>query len=332
MIKRTDGLVFHGELNDRMNIIWDLTKYCNFDCSYCYPKTKNITLISNLNLLRVVDFILNLEFNNYNIIITGGEATLHPKLMETIKYLIEQSSIKNKNVSISLFSNMCKSVEFYEYYFNLTINHPGVEVLLFPSFHSEFISIHNFLDKLKYLQAKNYKLIPFSFMIHNDECINLLNSVKDDLLKISFIISPIYEMKMDYKKVDKSLKSTWLPKIKYSIYYKNGEYSYDLGGLNNNEFRGFMCSSFKQQLVIQPNGLIKPCELFDYKKILHVYNEESLSYIKENEYVICPVKNCTCGKKIPKFNYKHFKTLNNINEDYILKNIKKENDESGNIL
>lgn len=72
-------------------VLWDLSRKCNYDCSYCWPSVHNNTdehKDYNL-LLNTVDNIIQ-NWANHNTIrwnFGGGEPTLHPNYKDLMKYL-----------------------------------------------------------------------------------------------------------------------------------------------------------------------------------------------------------------------------------------------------
>lgn len=322
MKTRKDNLIFSStsmSLNDHVNIIWSITRHCNFNCFYCYPKSKDKHII---DITKVIDFILSLKNKSIHITITGGEPTTHPRFLETIKYLADQCVIREKEISVLLLSNLSKSTNYYDEFFKIAENNKNISLKMFASFHREFMTWEIFLKRFKTLYLRNYNLSPFAFMIHSPECIELLNSAKEDILKLPFRISPLFHSDVDLDLIDKSLESESIKEKQYVIYYENGEYTYDYTTIKNQCFKGFICFSYKDQIVIEEDGSINNCQLFKSGKKLTIYDDKTLEYINTHEHILCPFNNdCHCGKFITKIDIKHFNDLKDITEKQILDNI-----------
>ena len=63
-----------------VQIQWDLTRRCNFDCSYCWPTSHNKTdeYVPGEVLKLVVEKISKLSGSEKQFNFAGGEPTLHP--------------------------------------------------------------------------------------------------------------------------------------------------------------------------------------------------------------------------------------------------------------
>lgn len=324
--EREDGLVFSGSaqgVNGELIVNWAMTRFCNFDCFYCYPKN-DTPLVLDIDLLKIADFILSLKAEKIRISLTGGEITLHPRFLECVRYLIDQSIIRNKDISIVLLSNMSKPVEFYDEYFSLGEN-TKVELSLAPTLHRDYISVTDFYEKIKYLNSKNHLVEELAYMIHSEECIDILNANKNDVIQFPFVICFLYDMESDTSRIDKDIleKNEESKRKRYSIYYKDGEYLYDKTFVVQTSYKGFICSIFKNKLNIEANGDITRCDSIKSNKTINVFMDGVLDYIEDNEYVFCTDDRCICGDHIPKFFSPHFKKLKDIDEAHILKNFKK---------
>lgn len=78
----------------------EITRRCNFSCSYCY--LRNITEKLDLEMSIIRKIIDQASFLGcINIDITGGEPLLHPCLKEILKYIYD------KGMKTTLFTNGC---------------------------------------------------------------------------------------------------------------------------------------------------------------------------------------------------------------------------------
>ena len=92
-------------------ILWDLTRRCNYDCTYCWPSVHNKTdtylkwPVIEKALDDAIDWADGEEIRwNFG----GGEPTLHPEFMNIIKYL------KDRGQWILVTSNGSRSTKFWK--------------------------------------------------------------------------------------------------------------------------------------------------------------------------------------------------------------------------
>lgn len=92
-------------------ILWDLSRKCNYDCSYCWPGVHNRTSEHKDYelLIQVTDKLID-EWAKGNSIrwnFGGGEPTLHPKFLDWLKYL------KSKNQWTMITSNGTRDHKYW---------------------------------------------------------------------------------------------------------------------------------------------------------------------------------------------------------------------------
>ena len=93
-------------------ILWDITRRCNYDCGYCWPSIHNKTdayhswdVISGF-IDRAVDRWAQGGEIRWNF--GGGEPTMHPNFIDMIKYL------KSKKQFVLVVSNGSRSSRFWQ--------------------------------------------------------------------------------------------------------------------------------------------------------------------------------------------------------------------------
>lgn len=88
-----------------------LTRNCNLRCGFCYAKETEYLRddsIESENLKRIIDFCDEAEVKY--IVFTGGEPTLYPELIETLKYI---KSKQNKMIpTIATNGIMLQNIDF----------------------------------------------------------------------------------------------------------------------------------------------------------------------------------------------------------------------------
>jgi len=121
-------------------ILWDLTRRCNYDCSYCWPYVHNKyeKFLSFDLIIDTCDRLIyewsgekEIRFN-----FGGGEPTLHPNFIDIIKYL------KERGQWILVTTNGSRSTKFWEEAIRY-INSVNM------SAHFEYINKNRFIENLK---------------------------------------------------------------------------------------------------------------------------------------------------------------------------------------
>ena len=85
-------------MNNKANII--LTHNCNLRCLHCYIDAKACKEDLEKNYNKTIELIDKLEKDNFKqIMFTGGECLIFPKIVDLIKYA------KSKNMIVSIFTN-----------------------------------------------------------------------------------------------------------------------------------------------------------------------------------------------------------------------------------
>lgn len=92
-------------------ILWDIGRKCNYNCSYCWPSVHSNTekFPDFEEVIGTIDMIIDnwSEGEEIRWNFGGGEPTMHPKFLEIIKYL------KSKNQWILVTTNGSRSTKFW---------------------------------------------------------------------------------------------------------------------------------------------------------------------------------------------------------------------------
>ena len=93
-------------------ILWDLGRKCNYNCSYCWPSVhSNTEKFPDFDeVIRTIDIIIDNWSDGEEIRwnFGGGEPTMHPKFLEIIKYL------KSRNQWVLVTTNGSRSTKFWK--------------------------------------------------------------------------------------------------------------------------------------------------------------------------------------------------------------------------
>jgi len=79
-----------------INLFIDITTKCNLKCSYCFArKTKEWDKIQSIEKLKLVSNTLRFSEYNFNIILFGGEALLHPDIKKIVELFNNNKKVLN---------------------------------------------------------------------------------------------------------------------------------------------------------------------------------------------------------------------------------------------
>ncbi len=139
-VKRPD-IVYGSTSQLFKQIIWDLTRRCNYSCSYCFPDAhNNYEAHKSLGSLKhAVDGLHDwwLAGTPGLFVITGGEPTTNPNYLEFISYILA----RNPSNAVHTTSNGSRNSVFYSELLTLSnITFSGhMESLENPSVSSRFL-------------------------------------------------------------------------------------------------------------------------------------------------------------------------------------------------
>lgn len=122
-----------------LTIEWDITKRCNYSCSYCHPTISNKTdaLTSRESFSKGIITVLR-KFTKTNLaswVFAGGEPTIHPSYVDIVNFL------KSKGHAIHTQTNGSRSPD----YFKELIRYSSIGI----SVHLEFASREKLLKVAK---------------------------------------------------------------------------------------------------------------------------------------------------------------------------------------
>lgn len=336
----------HGELDkDILNISWSLTDYCNYQCSYCCAKSmhieKNIDFLELDIYKKTIDRIFQLNKEKYNFFLAGGEPTIHPYILDIVKYLNESK----KNIYLEIISNGAMNINIYDDLFSNTDN---IEYTLKISVHLENIKNVNKIENILKIAKEKNKNVIIAFMCHptyiknRDIIFNLLLELKK-VYNFSIYLEEIYEppsftsVDNRYTKeylewietnrskqlYDKTYTNINLYNFESKYYMEDGNTSiisnYESVYLNKKRFYGFFCCLGTRAISIWSNGLCSGAECSMGKR-QNIYSDE-FNWIEFYQYVKCDNEYCRCrvNNELPKF--KKEKDAIEFQKQYFLENI-----------
>ncbi len=289
-------------------INWNLSRRCNFDCSYCSDGLHdNISpLLSETELERAAQSLANVPGKTIFLSLTGGEPTLHKPLERMLRIL---SEIEGKEFKVCLTTNGSRTIEYF-YRLRPFINH------LTFSAHLEFFDQESILKK--------------AFGLHN---------IFGSDLGINLMLLPgkLYEIKMIYERLKASSINVSVRKVrkknsKIFFEYSEEEEKFlcqaieganlrkdllisiarnsnemeekmvtanDINTLGLNQFQGIQCQAGVDYFTIGFQGDVFACESFmQAKKSLGSIYSKKFQWPSKGNFIRCPFESCVCTADI----------------------------------
>ncbi|MEI0490693.1 radical SAM protein [Brachyspira pulli] len=326
-------VISHGLLNMNkiLRVNWEITSHCNYKCSYCFGNAgmKNPEFYSFEELKKIASKIFEIERDYYNILLIGGEPTIHPNFLDLLKYFNDL----NKQISLSIVTNGSRSIEYHKKLFESIKNK---ELLFNISIHLEQANLQHIKDIIKLANEYNIYVV-LSFMLHPEkedlleefllEFIELRKNFYFDIMFMELRQAPLFDRNDErytdrhYQWID-SAKNRWgeavenskVKKIEYFSGIPINGYNIIKDGqtINNIEldygisirnglksFSGFYCFGGSNFIDIHPNGTYSgaiQCPKFaNMGSLLN----DNLNF----KFDICDQYQCGCNSNdiIPKF-------------------------------
>ena len=97
-------------LKDNLDLVMFIADVCNMKCKYCYNKFPRTGKLADLDLFfnYASDLAKNSNHRIHDLVILGGEPTLHPNLVNFVNQLVKLD-VQN----VILWTNMQQSLEYY---------------------------------------------------------------------------------------------------------------------------------------------------------------------------------------------------------------------------
>ena len=141
-------------LNKKLfNVSWILGRFCNYDCSYCWPYARSKTLDHRPFEVytRTIDEIKRQAkangFDQFHFSFSGGEPTTYKKFIDLVNHY---EDFESEYLSIHMTSNCSPGKRWWKRWLDATqfLDRRSITA----SFHAEFADEKEFGDKLLYLQ------------------------------------------------------------------------------------------------------------------------------------------------------------------------------------
>ena len=106
---------------DMFTVSWLLGRFCNYNCSYCWPYARSSRKDhrpTELNL-KTIDEIKRQArergFNSFHFSLSGGEPTFHPGYLDMLKHLSDDAHNTNYT-SVHMTSNCSRNMKWFQTY------------------------------------------------------------------------------------------------------------------------------------------------------------------------------------------------------------------------
>ena len=296
---------------DLFNVSWILGRFCNYNCSYCWPyahgdKPDYQPLITNLKTIESIKSQANNNgFNKFHWSFSGGEPTAYQELL-AIMYEVSKDSIH-------MTTNLSPSINWWDRY--LTMTRAARRRSITASFHHEFADEKEFGDKILYLMKNNVfvtinqVMVPSKFnelyercKRFNDRGINVTLKPQSDITA-SFVINEynddmIHKMRTGFhqKSLQQEVLQVKLIDNQRKVYFIDQAERFNSYGFN--QFKDWTCNAGYQGIIIRSNEV----------KRSYSCKEEILGTLTEGFIIfdrpkVCVTDTCvsSADSKIPKW-------------------------------
>lgn len=272
----------------RIFFTWRIHYQCNYRCSYCLaPKPENpffnqeqrnqAVYLTVKEWMKIWDNIYK-KYGSCRIRLDGGEPSTYPSFIELVSVISEMHFLQiNTNLSFDV-ENFVKKAN-------------PERVRIDASFHPEFVSLEDFVDKISLLNEYKFKIV-----VSCVAYLSFLDKIKEYKqpfanLGIPFIIHPLsgefysksyprdYEMEEISKIYDLDEASRLV------MNWRKGE---------NRTTKGKLCRMGQMYATIYPNGEVYRCCAHENSLKLGNINEEAFQLLDNPSS--CASENCPCWK------------------------------------
>jgi organic radical activating enzyme len=150
---------------DLFTVSWLLGRFCNYNCSYCWPYARSSRKDhrpTELNL-KTIDEIKRQArgngFNSFHFSLSGGEPTFHPGYLDMLQHLADD--VHNTNyTSVHMTTNMSRPLKWHETYVQYASKFHRASIT--ASLHTEHVDskekMQEFADKLMFCQEHDIQV------------------------------------------------------------------------------------------------------------------------------------------------------------------------------
>ena len=304
--------------SDLFTVSWLLGRFCNYNCSYCWPyarsdrKDHRDTDLCLLTIDEIKRQSRENGFNSFHFSFSGGEPTFHPGYLELISYLAHDEEANYQ--SIHMTTNLSRKGAWWDAYLRAAKKLDRVSIT--ASCHREHVNtpekLEEFRDKLVYLQDNGVFITINQVMLVDtfwqcwedaqfflEKDINVTLKPQSDPTA-SFVVDGYTDEMLEI--LHNGCPQTTGMQVEM-IDGKGNIWSMDqaerFNAFNFNRFRGWECSSGHRSIIIrEPDGSVKRS---------YSCRDKPLGYIDKGFRLfdspqICTTETCvsSADSKIPK--------------------------------
>jgi organic radical activating enzyme len=302
--------------NPLFSVSWILGRFCNYNCSYCWPYARSDKV--DHHLLEIYQRTINEikrqarsnGFTDFHFSFSGGEPTAYKNFLDLIDYYANDS--ESKYQSFHMTSNCSPGLKWWKRLVNKLslLNRASVTA----SFHAEFANEEEFSEKLLFLIENkiyvtiNQVMIPDKFY----ECYNRCERFYKRGIPVTLkpqSNSTASEIVKGYTPEMIDIMQTGFPQHvnNVNIYqielqdFNGNKYDFDQAERFNafgfNKFKGWSCNSGYQSIIIKGDEIKRSYSCCDQK--IGSINEGFKLFTNPTT---CITNNCisSADSKIPK--------------------------------
>ena len=298
------------------SVSWILGRFCNYNCSYCWPYARTDTLDYQEfeSYTSTIDEIKKQArangFSEFHWSFSGGEPTAYKRLLDLVQHL--ENDVECPYQSIHMTTNLSPGSKWWKTWCKLTNTLQRRSIT--ASHHAEFAREQEFGDKCLQLinddvyVTINQVMVPDQFFQLYEKCqrfhrrgINVTLKPQSDPTA-SRIVEGYTEEMIDLMQTGFPQQASGEELYQISLYDDNGiEYLFDQAERFNaygfNRFLGWCCNSGYQSVIIRGNEVKRSYSCHD--AVLGTLGRFNL--FKEPQNCITPTCVSSADSKIPKF-------------------------------
>jgi MoaA/NifB/PqqE/SkfB family radical SAM enzyme len=285
--------------NSGMVLELDVGYICNYQCEYCSPTINRGTEWINFEKLK--EFLTLVKPST--IIISGGEPTIYPHIVELLTYL------KNTPTFTCLITNATGNLKKYKHLIDFTIF----------TFHIDSSDLYTFIENVSSVSFDKVVKINIPMVLNKfDECLLSSRKISLECPNALVILKALVNYKtgitIDYTDyqldimrnyIESSLMNREIP-ISYKTFklYSDGSKEFVTSQVlitsKDNCYKGWLCWKGLQTIKVIPNGDVynSTCEVgnpYDYP-IGNIKHLEEIKFVKEPQ--ICKKNMCNCATNL----------------------------------
>jgi organic radical activating enzyme len=302
--------------NPLFSVSWILGRFCNYNCSYCWPyarsdKVDHYDLELYKKTMNEIKKQANSNgFTDFHFSFSGGEPTAYKDFLNLIDYYASDSNPKYQ--SFHMTSNCSPGLKWWK----RLVDRLSIlsRASITASFHSEFANEDEFSEKLLFLLENrvyvtiNQVMVPDRFYEYYDRCKRFYDqgipvTLKPQSNNIATEIVQGYTNEMiDIMQIGfpQHTKEDVIYQIQL-IDSKGNSYDFDQAERFNafgfNKFKGWNCNSGYQSVIIRGNEVKRSYSCYD-----NILGSITDGFDLFNDPKICITNSCvsSADSKIPK--------------------------------